>query len=144
MSSPGTGSPGPAKVAGIPRPAGAGLDGLPPPTGNRVRVSAPAGSMPGIPHRPEPDAADAFYVRSLIRSQLRLAVSVALGFLLLLVGLAVMVTAWPQIHDIRLATIPLPWWLLGVAVYPLILLSAFLFNKAAARNEARYRSIVEK
>ena len=53
-------------------------------------------------------------------------------------------SAWPQIHDIRLATIPLPWWLLGVAVYPLILLSAFLFNMAAARNEAQYRSIVDQ
>ncbi len=143
MTSPGNGSPEPARVPGIPRTAAAEPGALPPPTGNRVRVSAPAGSMPGIPRRPEPDAAEAFYVRSLIRSQLRLAVSVALGFLLLLVGLAVMVAAWPQIHDIRLATIPLPWWLLGVAVYPLILVSAFLFNRAAARNEAQYRSIVE-
>lgn len=132
MSSPGTGPAEPGSAAP-----------LPPPTGNRVRVSAPAGSRPAIPRRPEPGAADAFYVRSLIRSQLRLSASVALGFLLLLVGLAAMGAAWPQIHDIRLATIPLPWWMLGVGVYPLILVSAFLFNRAAARNEARYRSIVE-
>jgi hypothetical protein len=99
--------------------------------------------MLNIPRRLEPDAADAFYVHSLIRSQLRLSMSVALGFLLLLVGLAVIGSTWPQIHEIRLATIPLPWWLLGVAVYPMILLSAFLFNRAAARNEAKYRSIVE-
>ena len=72
-----------------------------------------------------------------------LAASVALGFLLLLVGLAVMVFTWPQINDIRLATIPLPWWLLGVGVYPLIMLCAFLFNRAAARNEAKYRSIAK-
>lgn len=143
MTSPGSGSPEPAKDPTSPRTAGAEPGSLPPPTGNRVRVSAPAGSKPGIQRRPEHGAAETFYVRSLIRSQLRLAVSVALGFLLLLVGLAVMGAAWPQIHDIRLATIPLPWWLLGVAVYPLILLSAFLFNRAAARNEAQYRSIVE-
>lgn len=124
-------------------PGSPAADGLPPLAANRVRVSAPAGSRPGIPRRLEPDAADTFYVRSLIRSQFRLAVSVALGFLLLLVGLAVIGSAWPQVHEIRLATIPLPWWLLGVAVYPMILLSAFLFNRAAARNEDQYRSIVE-
>ncbi|KAA0974732.1 hypothetical protein FQ154_14610 [Paeniglutamicibacter gangotriensis] len=117
---------------------------LPAPTGTRVRVSAPAGTILNLPRRTAPDAADTFYVHSLIRSQLRLAVSVALGFLLLLVGLAVMVFTWPQINDIRLATIPLPWWLLGVGVYPLIMVSALLFNKAAARNEAQYRSIAKK
>ncbi len=116
---------------------------LPPPTGTRVRVSAPAGTMLNIVRRSAPAAADTFYVHSLIRSQLRLAVSVALGFLLLLVGMAVMVVAWPQINNIRLATIPLPWWLLGVGVYPLIMLSAILFTKAAARNEAKYRSIAK-
>jgi hypothetical protein len=116
---------------------------LPPPTGTRVRVSAPAGTMLNIARRSAPAAADTFYVHSLIRSQLRLAVSVALGFLLLLVGLAVLVFTWPEINDIRLATIPLPWWILGVGVYPLILTSAFLYNKAAARNEAKYRSIAK-
>lgn len=115
---------------------------LPAPTGARVRVSAPAGGTPRLPRSSSHDPVDTFYVRSLIRSQLRLAASVALGFLLLLVGLAIMVFTWPQINDIRFLTIPLPWWLLGLGVYPLILLCAFLFNHAAARNEAKYRSII--
>ncbi|WP_258142559.1 hypothetical protein [Arthrobacter sp. MYb227] len=144
MSSPAADSAPSAQEPGRqqhPLPAG---DPLPPPAPNRVRVSAPAGSMLNIPRKLNPDAADAFYVRSLIRSQFRLAISVALGFLLLLIGLAVIGAAWPQIQEIRLATIPLPWWLLGVGVYPMILLSAFLFNRAAARNEQQYRSIVEQ
>ena len=133
----------PPRESPEPSPAPAPDDILPAPTGARVRVSAPAGTMLNIARRSAPDAADTFYVHSLIRSQLRLAASVALGFLLLLVGLAVMVFTWPQINDIRLATIPLPWWLLGVGVYPLIMLCAFLFNRAAARNEAKYRSIAK-
>ncbi len=140
MSGPDPGTPPPPAGGPVPAPP----DGmLPPPTGTRVRVSAPAGTMLNIARRSAPDAADTFYVHSLIRSQLRLAVSVALGFLLLLVGLAVMVFTWPEINNIRLATIPLPWWILGVGVYPLILISAFLYNKAAARNEAKYRSIAK-
>lgn len=97
--------------------------------------------MLNLPKRGTPDPAAAFYVRSLIRSQLRLALSVALGFLLILIGLAVIVWKWPQIHEIRIATVPLPWLLLGVGVYPLIMLAAALYNRAATRNEARYRSI---
>lgn len=124
MSTPAGGEPG--TVPGIPA---------------RVRVTAPAGAALNLPKRGTPDPAAAFYVRSLIRSQLRLALSVALGFLLILIGLAVIVWLWPQIHEIRIATVPLSWLLLGVGVYPLILLSAALYNRAAARNEARYRSI---
>jgi hypothetical protein len=107
----------------------------------RVRVVAPAGSPLRAPAPADHDPAGDFYVRSLVRSQLKLALSVALGFLLLLVGLAVLVAAWPQIHDIRLATIPLPWLILGAGVYPIMMLGAFLFNRAAARNEDRYRDI---
>ncbi|RAX50544.1 hypothetical protein DQ353_03025 [Arthrobacter sp. AQ5-05] len=140
MTAPGPGTPPPPTGEPVPAP----MDRrLPPPTGTRVRVSAPAGTMLNIARRSTPDAADTFYVHSLIRSQLRLAVSVALGFLLLLVGLAVMVFTWPEINNIRLATVPLPWWILGVGVYPLILISAFLYNKTAARNEAKYRSIAK-
>lgn len=121
-------------------------DAAPPPEPDqaipaRVRVTAPAGAMLNLPKRETPDPAAAFYVRSLIRSQLRLALSVALGFLLILIGLAVIVSMWPQIHEIRIGTVPLSWILLGLGVYPLILLAAALYNKAAARNEARYRSI---
>lgn len=143
MSEEGASAPEPEVRPEAQEPGSAGERELPPLAANRVRVSAPAGSMLKLPRRSEPDAADTFYVRSLIRSQFRLAASVALGFLLLLIGLAVIGAAWPQIHEIRLATIPLPWWLLGVGVYPMILISAFLFNRAAARNEDQYRSIVQ-
>lgn len=106
-----------------------------------MRVTAPAGAALSLGRRDAPDPVADFYVRTLIRSQLRLALSVALGFLVLLVCLAVLIVSWPQIHDIRLATVPLPWLVLGVGVYPLILLGAFLFNRAAARNESRYRDV---
>ena len=114
----------------------------PDPSGpRRVRVVAPAGSPLRSPGPSTHGPAGDFYVRALVRSQLRLALSVAFGFLVLLVGLAVLVATWPQIHEIRLATIPLPWLILGVGVYPILMFGAFLFNRAAARNEDRYRDI---
>lgn len=108
----------------------------------RVRVTAPEGAPLSVPaRRAGHDPAAEFYVRSLIRSQLRLSLSVAVGFLLLLLCLAVMVVVWPQIHAIRILTIPLPWIVLGIGVYPIILLGAFLYNRVSARYEARYREV---
>ena len=114
---------------------------VPPPP--RVRVTAPAGALPP-PRTKAPDPAANFYVRSLVRSQLRLALSVALGFLVVLVGLALLLALWPDIHRLRLFTVPLPWIALGIGVYPLLLVTAVLFNRAAARNEARYREIARQ
>jgi len=106
-------------------------------------VTAPAGAQPP-PRAKAPDPAANFYVRSLVRSQLRLALSVALGFLVALVGLALLLALWPDIYRLRLFTIPLPWIALGIGVYPLMLATAILFNRAAARNEARYRKIARQ
>ncbi|GER22565.1 hypothetical protein NCCP1664_10620 [Zafaria cholistanensis] len=113
---------------------------VPPP---RVRVTAPAGALPP-PRTRAPDPAANFYVRSLVRSQLRLAVSVALGFVVVLVGMALLLALWPDIHGLRLFTVPLPWIALGIGVYPLLVVTAVLFNRAAARNEARYREIARQ
>lgn len=129
----------------------------------RVRVTAPqsagrrpAGSMPlrdGVPGRDGApgSARDAavesevgrLYVRSLIRSQLRLAVVVAAGFLLVIAACGLMVALVPDLASLRLLGIPVNWLLLGAGIYPVIGLAAWLYNRSAARNEARYRELVE-
>jgi len=107
----------------------------------RVRVQAPADAAVDLQVPSAEHSAENFYVRQLIRSQLRLAVSVASGIIVLLVGITVLLSYWPQISQITLARIPLPWWILGLGVYPLILIAGVLYNISAVRNEKRYRSI---
>lgn len=107
----------------------------------RVRVQAPSDAALTLPTVAVEHSADAYYVRQLIRSQLRLAVSVAAGIIVLLVGITVLLSFWPAISEITLAGIPLPWWILGVGIYPLIILAGVLYNLSAVRNERRYRSI---
>lgn len=84
------------------------------------------------------------YMRSLMRSQLRL----ALGVLLLLV---VTVGALPLLfrthHGLvtqRLLGIPLPWLVLGGGVYPFLVLLAWLYVRRAERNERTFNDMVDR
>lgn len=115
-----------------------------------MRVTAPQSVARIAPKRPyhSPEAAEdsdvgQVFVRSLIRSQLRLAVVVASGFLLVLAAYGSMVALVPELAQMRILEVPVNWIILGAALYPVIGLSAWLYNRSAARNEARYRDLVE-
>ena len=81
------------------------------------------------------------FVRSLIRSQLRLGLVVGLGFLLILLAFPLMLGLVPGLADSTIAGLPFDWVLLGAGIYPVIGLSAWLYVRTAARNEARYRDL---
>ncbi|MHA7226352.1 hypothetical protein DFO58_1302 [Arthrobacter sp. AG1021] len=107
----------------------------------RVRVQAPQNASLTVSAVKPEHTAQEFYVQQLIRSQLRLACAVAAGLLAMLVGISALLALWPTVYEFTLWHIPLPWWILGVGIYPLIIVAGMLFNGAAARNEKRYRSI---
>ncbi|WP_427133013.1 hypothetical protein [Pseudarthrobacter sp. S9] len=88
----------------------------------------------------ESDAGQVF-VRSLIRSQLRLGLVVAGGFLLILFAFPLMLGLVPGLAESTIAGLPFDWVLLGAGIYPVIGLSAWLYVRTAARNEARYRDL---
>ena len=88
----------------------------------------------------ETDAGQLF-VRSLIRSQLRLGLVVALGFLLIMLAFPLVLGLVPGLAHSTIAGLPFDWVLLGAGIYPVIGLSAWLYVRTAARNEARYRDL---
>ena len=109
----------------------------------RVRVTAPRSApRPAGESREAAEESEVgqVFVRSLIRSQLRLALVVAIGFMLIL-GAFPLLAAVPGLAQTRIAGVPFDWILLGAGIYPVIGLSAWLFIRAAARNEARYRDL---
>lgn len=123
----------------------------------RVRVTAPRQSATATPggasgklpypggELAEDSDAGRIFIRSLIRSQLRLALVVACGFLVILAVIAVFLVYGPGgVAETRIFGIPLDWLVLGAGIYPPVIgLSAWLYNRAAARNEARYQDLVE-
>jgi hypothetical protein len=123
----------------------------------RVRVTAPRGVTPrnqplgglGLASGSSAAARDAaeqsdagqIFIRSLIRSQLRLGVVVAGGFLLILLAFVLVLGLVPGLARSTIAGLPFDWVLMGAGIYPVIGLSAWLYVRTAARNEARYRDL---
>lgn len=100
----------------------------------------PAGRRPAHPPaRSEIDEQTTLghtYVRSLMRSQLRAALT-ALGALALLVGSLPLVLALP-------APEALVWLALGVGVYPVVWGIAHWYVRRAERNERDFTGLVER
>lgn len=84
------------------------------------------------------------YMRSLVRSQLRLALSRA-AVLMLTVGLLPLLFATvPWLRQARVYGVPLAWLLLGVGSYPVLLLIALAYVHRAERNERDFHDLVGK
>ncbi|MHA7263285.1 DUF485 domain-containing protein [Arthrobacter sp. TMN-37] len=117
----------------------------------RVRVTAPRtsarpspGAYPVTREMAEHSAVGEVFVASLIRSQLRLALVVAGGFLIILTGIPVLLAVFPSIREVTLLTVPVPWLLLGLGVYPLSIACAALYVRSASRNEKRFQDLIDE
>ncbi|UOE27431.1 hypothetical protein [Agromyces soli] len=122
----------------------------PPPA--RVRVTAAGTPRPAAPRAalrldraPEAPTSDirGVYVRSLIRSQLRLGLVFAGGFCLATALFVAAIVLVPGLDAQFVAGVPVSWLLLAFGLYPLAITVGVLYARAAARNEARFRQLAE-
>lgn len=113
-------------------------------TAPRTAIPRPARETSVSQEVAEQSAVGEVMVQSLIRSQLRLALVVTSGFLAVLFLCWALVAWLPIFSDWRILGIPAPWLLLGVGIHPLIGACAWLYVRAAAKNENRYRDLVSE
>jgi hypothetical protein len=83
------------------------------------------------------------YMRSLLRAQLRLGLSVIAVLALALGTMPLVFSAIPRLGNVRVLTVPLPWLLTGVSIYPVLLGVAWWHVLAAERAERQFAAIVE-
>ena len=120
------------------------------PARQRVTVTSPRMSArPRPPSRSgtrdivEQTGVGEVYTRSLLRTQLRIGLS-ALAVTVLGIGvLPALFTAEPQLAGVRVLTVPLPWLLAGVAVYPLLVGVGWWYVRAAERAEREFAELVD-
>ena len=125
-----------------------GPPGVSEPGPQRVRVVLAGG------RRPRPDRArreieeqsevGEVLVRGLIRTQLGLALRLSLlvGFFFGVQPLLYAVA--PGLADVEVAGLRLPWLLLGVVAYPVVVGVAWTYVRAAERNEQDFADLVDR
>ena len=121
------------------------MTGPPPP--DRVRVTGP-------PRRRTPTARTTdiddetrlggMYMGSLLREQLRLALGVLMVLALTVGMLPLLFHLLPGLADVTIAGLPLSWLLLGVGVYPALLLLGWVYVRRAERNERDFAELMSE
>ncbi|GAA3447824.1 hypothetical protein [Planomonospora venezuelensis] len=84
------------------------------------------------------------YMRSLVRTQFRLALFVCTVLACVVGGLPLLFLLVPELRAVRLAGIPLPWAVLSGLIYPAFVLGAWLYVRQAERNERDFAELVER
>jgi hypothetical protein len=84
------------------------------------------------------------YMASLIRSQRRLAVGVCAAIGLLLIGTAVVGAYSAEFYRARLVGIPVPWLVLGLFVYPVLIGLGWYTVRSAERTERDFLDLVRR
>jgi hypothetical protein len=117
----------------------------------RVRITHPrTEATRRVPARPVSHEIDEqtrlgeVYMRSLIRSQLRLGVIVCGLVAVLLVGTALLGAVAPGLDRLHVLGIPLPWVVLGGLVYPVLIGLAMYAVHQAERNERDFTDLVRQ
>jgi len=82
-------------------------------------------------------------VRGLVRAQLGLALRVALATVCLLGALPVLFHVVPGLAEVTVLGIRLPWLLLGVVGYPVLLGIAWVYVRLAERNEQDFTALTD-
>jgi hypothetical protein len=83
-------------------------------------------------------------MRSLVRAQLRLGLSVLAVVSLALGSLPLLFTLDPPVTAMRVFSVPVPWLIVGLTSYPLLAVAAWWHVRAAERAERDFTEIVER
>ena len=82
------------------------------------------------------------YVRSLVRSQLRAALTVITTLMLTLGALPIVFWLLQDLRELTVLGVPLPWVVLAVAVYPGLFLLGWLYVRQADKSERDFVALL--
>jgi putative solute:sodium symporter small subunit len=117
----------------------------------RVRVTSPWTDRPRV--RPRPTATSEIdaqsevgeiYLRTLLRAQLRLALSILLILGLTVGVLPLVFTLVPGLTSHHVLGMPVSWGVLAFGCYPVLVLLAWRYVRLAERNERAFARVVER
>ncbi|WP_246178920.1 hypothetical protein [Actinomadura decatromicini] len=84
------------------------------------------------------------YMRSLVRTQLRLAAGLCLVLGAVAFGLPLLFEVFPAVREQEVLGAPLPWVLLGGLIYPWFVGVGWWYVRQAERNEDDFAELVDR
>lgn len=84
------------------------------------------------------------YVGTLLRAQLRLALTVLLALALTIGLLPLLFTVAPGLNTHRVLGMPVSWGMLAFGCYPVLVFLAWRYVRRAERNERAFARVVER
>jgi hypothetical protein len=133
----------------VPRPAEAPHVAGEPRTRARVRVTSPRTSaartrtVSTASEIDEQTRLGEVYITSLMRSQLRLALSVLVALASTLGLLPLLFAVVPEVGRFAVLAVPLPWILLTVVAFSEIVALGWFYVRQAERNEADFSDLLD-
>lgn len=115
----------------------------------RVVITGPRRDVRRAPRRSVADDIDqqtllgAVYLRSLMRSQLRLGLATVAAVVVPLAAMPLLFALWPSLQQLQVGPLPLWWFVLGLLVYPAILAVAWWYVRRAHANEQQFTDLVD-
>ncbi|MEO3803413.1 hypothetical protein [Nonomuraea sp. B1E8] len=116
----------------------------------RVTVTSPRTAAARRPRYPatleidEQTRLGEVYMRSLLRTQFRLALFVCTVLACVIGGLPLLFLLIPDLSEVRLLGVPLAWAVLAGLIYPAFVIGAWLYVRQAERNERHFAELVER
>jgi hypothetical protein len=83
-------------------------------------------------------------IRSLIRAQLGLALRMVAAVGCVLAGLPALFWLAPGLVRFSVFGVPIAWLLLGVAIFPFLVISGWIYNRLADRHEREFSDLVDR
>jgi len=113
----------------------------------RVRVTGPPrrqGARPRTGDIDEETRLGGVYLGSLLREQMWLALRIVALLAVTIGSLPLVFYLLPGLTDVDVLGMPLPWLLLGVVVYPVLVLLGWRYVRSAERNERNFADLMSE
>ncbi len=115
----------------------------------RVRVTSPRFDarrrkerLPTVTEFEEQTGLGAVYLGELLKAQMLLGAAVLISVLTTIAGLPLLFLAFPHLRDISVLWIPLPWFVVGAAIYPVLYLEGRIYLHQCERVERDFAELV--
>ncbi len=111
-------------------------------TSPRRDARRPAARRPATQELVEQTALGEVYLSALLRAQLRLSLAILLGVGVVVFGVPALLWLSPGLRTVQVGLLPLPWLVIGILIYPFVVIAARIYVRQSGRIEREFADLM--